>query len=176
MEKYLFLDPAEVISACMYPGGDIFLEAPKLTLDNVVRIVDETNCKLVLISNPSNYLQNPGNKGNWVVSLNNKLKNMGYPSQFQLYSATPSLWAADIHWVCPVASWNKRYENSILGIQVALWLGINAEPDDKYAIITRDKKKEFFNNQKNVLFACETTGLTNQMADDIIVLLNSSET
>jgi hypothetical protein len=75
-----------------------------------------------------------------------------------------------------VKTWNKRYESSIYGIQVALWLGINAEPDDKYAIITRDKKKEFFNNQKNVLFACKTTGLTNQMADDIIVLLNSSET
>ena len=37
MEKYLFLDPAEVISACMYPGGDIFLEAHKLNLEDVER-------------------------------------------------------------------------------------------------------------------------------------------
>ena len=107
-----------------------------------------------------------------MVSLNSILKNMGYPSQLQFYSATPSLWAADIKWICPVTTWNKRYESSIYGIQVALWLGINAEPDDKYAIITRDKKKEFFNNQKNVLFACKNTGLTDKMADDIITLLS----
>ena len=66
MEKYLFLDPVEVISADMYPSGDRFIQAHKLTLDNIVRIVDSTMCKLVLISNPSNYLNNPGN---WVVSF-----------------------------------------------------------------------------------------------------------
>ena len=49
MEKYLFLDPAEVISADMYPSGDRFIQAHKLTLDNIVRIVDSTMCKLVLI-------------------------------------------------------------------------------------------------------------------------------
>ena len=58
------------------------------------------------------------------------------------------------------------------GIQVALWLGINSQPDAKYAIITRDKETEFFNYQKDVLFVCKNTGLTDKMADDIIILLN----
>ena len=169
MEKYLFLDPVEVISADMYPSGDRFIQAHKLTLDNIVRIVDSTMCKLVLISNPSNYMNNPGN---WVVSLNNILKNMGYPNQLQFYSATPSLWAADIKWICPIKTWNKRYESSIYGIQVTLWLGINSQPDAKYAIITRDKETEFFNYQKDVLFVCKNTGLTDKMADDIITILN----
>ena len=79
MEKYLFLDPVEVISADMYPSGDRFIQAHKLTLDNIVRIVDSTMCKLVLISNPSNYLNNPGN---WVVSLNNILKTWGIQVNF----------------------------------------------------------------------------------------------
>lgn len=169
MGKYLFLDPSDVLSAGEYPDGEKYILAHKLSMENVIRIIEETGCKLVLISNPLYYLHT---QGNWLKALNDKSMDMGYPKQFQFYSATPSIWADDIKWLCPVASWNKRFKKSLDGLGVATWLCLNAEPDARYAIITRGKENEFMKNQKENLFVCKNTGVTEEIADLIIEMFN----
>lgn len=51
-------------------------------------------------------------------------------------------------------------------------LCLNAEPDTRYAIITRRKEKEFMKNQKENLFVCKNTGVTEEIADLIIEMFN----
>lgn len=172
MEKYLFLNPTDVISADNYPNCDRFLYANKKTLENLIRIVEETQCKIVIVSDSSHQLNSRG--GDWTVVLNSQWLQMGYPRQINFFSATPVLWVADLKDLsCPVKSWKKKYEESKDGIQVSLWLGLNASHDDKFVIITRGQGGGFLKNQKSRLVVCEPTGLSEAQALQIISMLNN---
>lgn len=174
MEKYLFLNPADVISAYNYPNCDRFLYANKKTLENLIRIVEETQCKIVIISDASNQLNSRG--GDWTKVLNSQWLQLGYPSQISFFSATPVLWVADLKGLAyPVKSWKKQYEDSKNGIQVALWLGLNADNDDKYVIINRSQENKFLKNQKSQIVVCESTGLSDAQAQQVISMLNSEK-
>ena len=110
MEKYLFLNPTDVISADNYPNCDRFLYANKKTLENLIRIVEETQCKIVIVSDSSHQLNSRG--GDWTVVLNSQWLQMGYPRQINFFSATPVLWVADLKDLsCPVKSWKRNMRN-----------------------------------------------------------------
>ena len=86
------------------------------------------------------------------------------------------MWVADLKGLaCPVKSWKKQYEDSKDGIQVALWLGLNADNDDKYVIINRSQKNKFLKNQKSQIVICEPTGLSEAQAQQVISMLNSEK-